>query len=86
MENKNKFCQSCGMPISKDPQNGGTNSDGSKNEIYCSYCYQNGTFTFNGTAEEMQEFCKNKMVEQGMSKWLAWLLTRGTKRLGRWKK
>lgn len=86
MENKNKFCQSCGIPMTKDPQNGGTNSDGTKNETYCSYCYQKGTFTFNGTAEEMQELCKSKMLELGMSKWLAWLFTRRIIRLGRWKK
>jgi len=26
----NKFCQSCGMPINRDPQKGGTEKDGSK--------------------------------------------------------
>jgi len=86
MESQNKFCQSCGMPMKKDPLHGGTNSDGTRNEKYCSYCYQNGTFTFNGTVEEMQEFCKGKMVEQGSNKFMAWLFTRGMKRLERWKK
>ncbi|WP_299124303.1 zinc ribbon domain-containing protein [uncultured Winogradskyella sp.] len=81
----NKFCQSCGMPIKKDPKLGGTNSDGSKNDLYCSYCYQNGEFTFKGTVKEMQDFCKGKMVEQGSSKFLAWLFTRGIPRLERWK-
>jgi len=41
MEKKNKFCQSCGMPMKQDPQGGGTNADGSINIMYCSYCYQN---------------------------------------------
>ena len=86
MESPNKFCQSCGMPMKKDPMYGGTNSDGSKNEMYCSYCYQNGAYTFTGTVNEMQEFCKGKMIEQGSPKWMAWLFTRGMKRLGRWKK
>ena len=86
MESQNKFCQSCGMPLKKDPMHGGTNSDGSQNEMYCSYCYQNGAFTFTGTVTEMQEFCKVKMIEQGSPKWMAWLFTRGMKRLGRWKK
>ncbi len=85
MEKKNKFCQSCGMPLNKDPQAGGTNSDASKNEKYCSYCYQNGVFTFTGTAREMQEFCRQKMIEKGMSKFIAWLFTRGIPRLERWK-
>jgi len=86
MESQNKFCQSCGMPMKMDPQQGGTNLDGTHNSSYCSYCYQKGAFTFTGTAEEMQEFCKGKMIEQGFSKWKAWLFTRGIKRLDRWKK
>ena len=82
----NKFCQSCGMPIKSDPQNGGTNADGSKNIIYCSYCYQKGEFLFKGTAKEMQTFCKGKMMEMGVSRFKAWLFTRGIPRLKRWKK
>lgn len=84
--NKNSFCQSCGMPMKKDPAGGGTNADGSKNEKYCSYCYQNGQFTFNGSLKEFQEFCRKKMIENGHSKILAWLFTRGMGRLERWKK
>jgi hypothetical protein len=83
---ENKFCQSCGMPIKSDPQMGGSNADGSKNRTYCSYCFQNGKFTFNGTMKEMQSFCKEKMVENGASKFKAWLFTRGIPRLQRWKK
>lgn len=81
----NKFCQSCGMPLSKDPQNGGTHSDGSKSAEYCSLCYQNGNF-LDGcrTAKEMQEFCIKKMNEEGTSKFVAWIFTRGIPRLNRW--
>jgi hypothetical protein len=86
MESTNKFCQSCGMPMKKDPQNGGTNTDGTRNEMYCSYCYQNGAYTFTGSMEEMQVFCIGKMKEQGMPKWLAWVFTRGMCKLERWKK
>jgi hypothetical protein len=82
---KQKFCQSCGMPLSKDPSNGGTSADGCKTDKYCSYCYVNGKFTFEGTVNEMQTFCYQKMVEQGHSKFLAWVFTRGMKRLERWK-
>jgi hypothetical protein len=73
------------MPINKDPQGGGTNADNSKNENYCSHCYQNGEFTFNGTVSEFQEFCRKKMIEDGYNKFTAWMFTRGMKRLDRWK-
>ena len=33
MESQNKFCQSCGMPMKKDPKNGGTNVDGTQKQI-----------------------------------------------------
>ncbi|MDR0799333.1 MAG: zinc ribbon domain-containing protein [Dysgonamonadaceae bacterium] len=48
MENEVKICQSCGMPLDKDPNKGGTNSDGSKSDKYCSFCYQNGKFLDEG--------------------------------------
>ena len=80
------MCQSCGMPLVKDPENGGTNADGSKSTKYCSYCYKDGKF-FNPdfTARQMQDFCVVKMKEQGMSGWKAWLFTRGIPRLERWR-
>ena len=84
MKENNKFCQSCGMPLKKDENDGGTNADGSINPLYCSYCYQNGEFTFNGTVNEFQDFCRQKMIEREYSKFTAWLFTRGMKRLQRW--
>lgn len=85
---KNKFCQSCGMPLNKDPEKGGTEKDGSKSELYCSYCYQKGAFTCTDvkTAEEMQKFCIEIMTKKGMSKFMAWLFTRTIPKLERWKK
>jgi hypothetical protein len=44
MNKNNPTCQSCGMPMVK-PEDFGTNADGSRNEEYCTYCYQNGKFT-----------------------------------------
>lgn len=85
----NKFCQSCGMPMSRDPDNGGTEFDGTRTTKYCSYCYQRGEFTQPEitTAKQMQTFCINKMLEQKTaSKFMAWLYTRGIPRLERWKK
>lgn len=83
----NKFCQSCGMPFSKDPENGGTEKDGSKSTKYCSLCYGNGAFYAPevDTAEKMQKFCIEKMNEHGTPKWLAWIMTLGIPRLERWK-
>jgi len=81
----NKFCQSCGMPMNKDPQKGGTNSDKSINSSYCSFCYKEGDFLDNcKTATEMQSFCITKMKENGTPKFIAWLLTRGIPKLERW--
>lgn len=80
------ICQSCGMPLSKDPQEGGSNTNGSKNPKYCGYCYQNGTFTYNtDDVKEFQEHCRRMMIESGYNKFAAWLFSRGMKRLERWK-
>jgi hypothetical protein len=82
-----KFCQSCGMPMKKDPSGGGTNADGSNNTSYCSYCYQNGSFTQpDFTAKQMQEFCIEKLREKSMLRILGWLLARNIPNLERWKK
>jgi hypothetical protein len=80
-----KICESCGMPMSKDPQGGGTNADGTRNERYCSYCYREGAFTFTGPVKEFQELCRRMMVDSGMSGFKAWLFSRGMKRLPRWR-
>ena len=50
-----KFCQSCGMPLTKEIL--GTNADGTKNEDYCMYCYKDGKFMQECTMEEMIEHC-----------------------------
>ena len=82
-----KNCQSCDMPLKKDPQGGGTNVDGSKSAMYCSYCYVNGQFhNPNWTAKQMQEFCKGKLKEMGFPGFVAKLMVRGIPKLERWKK
>ena len=50
-----KFCQSCGMPLTDQVL--GTNADGSKNEEYCMYCYKDGKFLQDCTMDEMIEHC-----------------------------
>jgi hypothetical protein len=74
------------MPLKHDPKGGGTEADGSKSPMYCSYCYENGKFTMDCTAEEMQAFCKEKLVEMKFPKFFAWFFTRGIPKLERWKK
>ena len=48
---------------------GGTNADGSKNEDYCKYCFENGKFAQDCTMQEMIEFCVPHMAagNSGMS-------------------
>jgi len=73
MENKEQqFCQSCGMPLTAE--HFGKNADGSTNEEYCVYCFDNGGFTSNVTMDEMIEQCLeyldefNKDSEKKMTK------------------
>ncbi len=50
-----KFCQSCGMPLTEELL--GTNADGTKNKEYCIYCYKDGKFLQDCTMDEMIEHC-----------------------------
>ncbi len=81
-----KMCQSCGMPLNKDEQGGGSEADGAKSETYCSFCYADGAFLQQEiTALQMQDFCVTALQDKGMPKIMAWLFTRGIPKLGRWK-
>ncbi len=83
----NKNCQSCGMPLSKDTEGGGTERDGSKSVMYCSHCYQKGEFTLpNITVDEMIERVKGKMKEMHIPGFLAYFFTRNIPNLKRWAK
>ena len=80
-----KNCQSCGMPLKKDSNGGGTNADGSISVMYCSHCYEKGEFTRqNITAQEMQEIVIDKMKSMGFPKFLAKFFTKGIPNLERW--
>lgn len=60
---KGPFCQSCGMPMAEaKDEDFGTNADGSKNEEYCSYCYQKGAFTD-------PDITLEKMIETSAKGW-----------------
>jgi hypothetical protein len=80
-----RFCQSCGMPMEKDPGNGGTNADGTKSAKYCSYCYESGSFSGNfKNSNEMVEFVKGKLKEMGHGPLKRWFYTSHISRLERW--
>jgi hypothetical protein len=82
-----KICQSCSMPLDKDPKGGGTNADGSKSETFCSYCWQEGKFAWpDATAKQMQEFVKDKLRQGGAPAVAAWAMTRMIPKLERWRK
>jgi hypothetical protein len=82
-----RFCQSCGMPMEKDPQLGGTNKDGSRNSTYCSFCMENGDFRDNFTSpKQMIQFVRNELKKQGYSYLKRWFYTSHITQLERWKK
>lgn len=81
---KNSPCQSCGMPLKKDKQGGGTNADGSKSKEFCSHCYQNGSFTRDCTAEQMVEFVSEKMRSMRFPGFMVRYFVKGIPKLKRW--
>lgn len=61
-----KICQSCAMPIESDEVLG-TNSDGSKSDIYCKYCYIEGKFIDDVTMEEYIDMCSQYGAQANMT-------------------
>ena len=87
MNSKYKHCQSCSMPMKRDRQGGGTNLDGSKSAMYCSYCYRNGAFLLpDVTVQQMQARVRAKLIELGIPSFLTGFFTRRIPRLERWRK
>jgi hypothetical protein len=86
MEKTNKTCQSCGMPLKRDEQGGGTNADGSKSAMYCSHCYQKGEFTMpDANVEQMKARVRDKLIEFGFPKFLTGIFTKRIPKLERWR-
>lgn len=84
-----KQCQSCGMPLHKDPsgQWGWTEKDGSLSSLYCSLCYKNGEFCYPGNdVEEFKNIVDDAMKKSGYG----WFMRKFTRRqipnLSRWNK
>lgn len=88
MEQTYKKCQSCGMPLKKSPNGGGTDADGTISKIYCAYCYDKGAFTKpDWTVEQMQEFVSGKMQEMPFPlSMFTGMVVNGIPKLKRWKK
>ena len=86
MEKAYKNCQSCSMPLKKDEKGGGSNADGSISKMYCSFCYENGSFINpDMTVNEMQELVKIRLKEIRFPGFLADIFTKGIPKLERWK-
>ncbi|PUZ29756.1 hypothetical protein DCC81_10045 [Chitinophaga parva] len=62
--NLQRFCQSCTLPI-ENPEDRGTEANGSKSDLYCKYCYQNGHFTDpDMTLDRMKKIAEEEMKKQ----------------------
>ncbi len=84
-----KQCQSCGMPLStkKAGDCRSTEKDGSKSEMWCSLCYEDGTFKNpNCTLDEMKMTVDNALVENGSGRLMRWMAQKQLPHLQRWKK
>ncbi len=74
------------MPLSRDPEGGGTNVDGTVSTEYCSFCYKQGAFTEPSiTALEMVEKVKEQLKEYRIPSILRTHFTRNIPKLKRWK-
>ena len=86
MSHAYKNCQSCGMPLKRDEQGGGTNADGSKSQMYCSHCFQSGQFILPDiTVQQMQERVRQKLTEFGFPGFLTGIFTKNIPKLERWR-
>jgi hypothetical protein len=84
---KGPFCQSCGMPLSRDKFGGGTNANGSRSAEFCSHCYQDGRFTEpNLSVEEMTAKVEEKLRTMHLPGFLARRFTRNIPNLSRWQR
>ncbi len=80
MSTKAKNCESCLMPLAKDP--GKPESD-----KHCSYCYVNGEFTYKGNdVNEFKKISYEGMRKSGMNPLLAKFFTFMIGFAPRWKK
>lgn len=81
------YCQSCGMPLT-DEALLGTEKEGHKNQDYCTYCYEEGSFKQpNLTVEERIDICVPHLKGDGMpANEARTMLTSFLPSLKRWRK
>lgn len=84
IDRNKKFCQSCGMPLSKQMKNWGSDQYGAKTDQYCQYCYQDGQFVRECNCEEMQAIVEQKLVEMHFPRFVAKQMIRKIPKLQRW--
>lgn len=72
-------CQSCLMPLAKDP---GVR----EKPEYCSYCYKDGKFCYEGDLKGFQKVCYEGMRKQGMNPIVAKFFSCMVRFAPRWKK
>lgn len=86
LEPKDPVCQSCGMPLVRDPLGGGTSADGSRTAEYCSHCFLEGRFTEPDiTVDEMVAKVEERMRSMDLPGFLARRFTEGIPLLRRWR-
>jgi hypothetical protein len=79
------YCQSCDMPLAKDPEGGGTEVGAAQSAEYCSLCYKIGAFMYQGDdVKAFQSYVVNQMVRDGWMRPIALLFTRRIPKLKRW--
>ncbi|NQP64977.1 hypothetical protein HO908_05230 [Streptococcus suis] len=86
-----KFCQSCAMPLNLHGLDvHGSEKDGTKSSIYCSYCYVNGRFVEPDISfEEMLAKGKTAISNGQGNAFIKWLMKASypmmLKKTKRWK-
>lgn len=76
----NKNCESCLMPLAKDP-------DSKEGDRYCSFCFKNGKLTYEGSAfQEFQRLSYQGMISNGMNPIKARIFAWSMRFAPRWKK
>lgn len=79
-------CQSCGMPLEKDPGHGGLEKDGITHSAkYCSLCYENGEL-HPCTLDEMKAIVEEAMKKENMNIFIRKMALWQLPHLERWKK
>ncbi len=63
---KEKYCQSCGMPMHQAAATYGSEVDGTLSKEYCEHCYKDGKFSSECSMEQMIDFCVPFMLNETM--------------------